>query len=187
MCEQLYPELEQVSYSYSQAGWNNPQENGDLPVFFVSYEFKQERQETFKSLGINRVPAIGFSQPSHAKISNKEFKESEMWMVGHDENVEAPKTLENLNKIMNKDVQLKYTLNRILMGNLIIFGLAAVAWFSRNFVLEIIHIKPLWYIGAAIVFVMCIGGTAYNMIHGVPSFKYARDEASGQTYIEEYF
>jgi len=108
-------------------------------------------------------------------------------MVGHDENVEAPKTLENLNKILNKDVQLKYTFYRIMMGNIVIVVLAAVAWFSKSFVLEIIKIKPLWYFGTALVFIMCIGGTAYNMIHGVPNFKYAKDEASGNYYIEEYF
>jgi len=34
---------------------------------------------------------------------------------------------------------------------------------------------------------MCIGGTAYNMIHGVPNFRYAKDEASGNYYIDEYF
>lgn len=101
--------------------------------------------------------------------------------------MEAPKTLENLNKIVNKDVQLKYTFQRIFMENILMIALFAIAWFSRNFVLEIIQIKPLWYIGSSLVFIMCIGGTAYNMIHGVPPFKYAQDKNSGNYYIEEYF
>ena len=74
-----------------------------------------------------------------------------------------------------------------MFGNIIIIALFAVAWFSRNLALELIQIKPLWYIGSALVFIMCIGGTAYNMIHGVPPFRYARDEASGNYYIDEYF
>lgn len=73
------------------------------------------------------------------------------------------------------------------MGNVLIIGVAAIAWFSKNLVLQLLQIKPLWYIGSAFIFIMCIGGTAYNMIHGVPPFKYAKDEASGNYYIDEYF
>lgn len=68
MCESLWPELEQVSYSFTQAGENNPQ-GSDLPVFFIAYEFKQERQGYFQELDIKRVPAIGFSKPSQANPS----------------------------------------------------------------------------------------------------------------------
>jgi hypothetical protein len=59
------------------------------------------------------------------------------------------------------------------MENILLIALFAIAWFSRNVVLDLIQYKILWYIGSAIVFVMCIGGTAYNMIHGVPPFRYA--------------
>lgn len=74
-----------------------------------------------------------------------------------------------------------------MLGNILILAFASVAWFGRNLALQLLKIKQLWYFGTALVFIMCIGGTAYNMIHGVPNFRYAKDEASGNYYIDEYF
>lgn len=96
-------------------------------------------------------------------------------MVGPEDTVEALKSLENINKIVGTNVPYNPPINfvRTITNNLIIIGLGAVAFMMRNFVLQILQVKILWYAGTSLVFILCIGGTAYNMIHGVPNFRYA--------------
>jgi hypothetical protein len=90
----------------------------------------------FVDMGIERVPGLGHSKPSMgSSVEARKFKKEEFWSVGNDDNVEAPKTLENLNRLMNKDVELKYTLYRILIGNFLIIGVLAAGWLMRNFLL----------------------------------------------------
>ena len=110
-------------------------------------------------------------------------------MVGNDDTVEALKSLENINKILGKNVPYNPPIDftKTFLNNIIIIGLALGAFLMRNFVLQIVQQKPLWYVGTGLIFILCIGGTAYNMIHGVPNFKYARDDSTGQVYVDEYF
>ena len=65
------------------------------------------------------------------------------------------------------------------MGNIVIIGIVTVLFMLRNFVRSLLMLKPVWYFITCFAFVLCIGGTAYNMIHGVPPWKYAQDPNSG--------
>lgn len=108
-------------------------------------------------------------------------------MVGMQDTVEAPMTLEKVSKMLGHHVELQYTIGRILQGNLLIIGVFAIIVMLRNFFREILLHKIVWYTGTALVFIFCIGGTAYNLIHGVPTFKMAQDQNTGVVYVDEYF
>jgi len=124
---------------------------------------------------VNRVPTVAWLRPELASSKSKKLQERDFWMVGNEDTVEALKSLENINKILGTNVPYNPPIEivRTILNNLVIIGLGAVAFFMRNFVLQIVQIKPIWYAGTALLFILCIGGTAYNMIHGVPNFRYA--------------
>lgn len=63
-CEVLENELPTVSYSYNYAGKDQKQ-GSELPSVFVQLEFTQDRRDIFEGLGVDRVPVIGVSRPSH--------------------------------------------------------------------------------------------------------------------------
>ncbi len=185
-CDELASELDIVSYSYYVAGEHlHEPESGELPIFFVSFEFEQSRRDLFIEMGVDRVPAIGVSTPKMASGS-RSFGEK-VWLISNDDNVEAQKALENINNLFKKDVQLSYTIKRILMGNVLIIGIVALAFIGRNFLRQMLMMKPVWFILSGVIFVACVGGTAYNMIHGVPTFRQAQDPNTGEIYVDEYF
>lgn len=185
-CEELKPELGIAAYSYVVAG-EHLDKDGELPIFFVQFDFDQSRKGAFTSLGVDRVPAVGISTPEMSKASQRTYRRENFWLITNDGNVEAQKTLENINNLFKKDVQLSYTLLRILTGNILLIGLASVAFFGRNIARKLLMIKMVWYWISAIAFIACVGGTAYNMIHGVPNFRQAQDPNTGEIYIDEYF
>jgi hypothetical protein len=45
---------------------------------------------------------------------------------------------------------------------------------------------PVWFLIAMMTFVICTGGIVYTVIHGVPWFKFDRDQF-GNVYVSEYF
>lgn len=48
-------------------------------------------------------------------------------------------------------------------------------------------LKPeVWFFIALTVFCICTGGIVYSIIHGMPWFKFDRDEF-GKVYVSEYF
>lgn len=61
-------------------------------------------------------------------------------MVGHEDTVEALKTLENINKILGTNVPYNPPIEiiRTILNNLVLIGLGATAFFLRNFVLQIV-------------------------------------------------
>jgi len=58
-------------------------------------------------------------------------------MVGHEDTVEALKSLENINKILGTNVPYNPPIEiiRTILNNLVLIGLGATAFFLRNFVL----------------------------------------------------
>jgi len=76
-------------------------------------------------------------KPEHARPENRKLKEKEFWMVGNDDTVEALKSLENINKILGKNVPYNPPIDftKTFLNNIIIIGLALGAFLMRNFVL----------------------------------------------------
>jgi ABC-type phosphate transport system permease subunit len=84
------------------------------------------------------------------------------------------------------DIELKYTLARILFANTVIVGLLVFVFFIKDTIRALLENRTFWKILTALIFILCIGGTAFNMIHKVPTFKYGQDQY-GNTIVEEYF
>ena len=90
ICAPFQDELSIASYSYSIAKQNEVDESGDkLPIFFVSFEFRQDRKPAFLKCGVNGVPFIGISNPERAMENNSEYDQGEKWQLQPDENIEA--------------------------------------------------------------------------------------------------
>ena len=67
-----------------------------------------------------------------------------------------------------------------------ILGAGCALFFLKGYIEMIIQNKAMWMIGTVVIFVLWIGGTAFNMIHTPPTFKYKYDQSGGLG-VEEYF
>jgi hypothetical protein len=189
-CVQIEEELKQVAYSYVQSGKCTKSEENPRPIFFSKIEYGEETGEFFVSSDFNSVPILALLSPetkNKLRVSFKlEYPEKHLWKISTQDFFDAGKILEHVNKITHNNIELKYTLYRIMAGNIIIFGAIGVLFFFRDYIGLILQNKIVWMIGTSIIFIQCVGGIAFNMIHKVPTFRYAQDE-NGEVYIEEYF
>lgn len=189
-CEDTYSELYQVANSYISAGKHTPTDKSEKPVFFAKLEFNKMNEDLFRLSEFTSVPILTLATDELSKFYlaqgfakyDKHFE----WRMNPQDFVDAGKILEHINKLTNHSVELRYTLNRVLLGNGLILGLVAIVFFFKDHLAALLRIRIIWVIGTAIIFIMCIGGTAFNMIHRVPTFKYGHDQ-SGNMVVEEYF
>jgi len=182
-------ELNEAAYSYIQANKHNPEDKDAVPVIFAKLEFNADHEILFRHCGFTSVPILALAKPELAKTfaetgESKYPKELE-WKLSTQDFFDAGKILEHINKITHNNVELKYTFMRIMMGNLLILTILGVLFFFKDTLGQLLQHKIVWMIISVVVFVMCIGGTAFNMIHKVPTFRYAYDQ-SGNMYVEEY-
>lgn len=189
-CVLIEGELEQVSNSYIKAGKHRTENNNRIPVFFVKFEYNQQHQDIFMASEFQSVPILTLATNKLAKQYQEKkkavYSSKHEWKISSQDFHDAGKLLEHVNKITNLEVELKYTFYRIMAGNTLIFGACAVLFFFKDKISTLLQNKIVWIIGTAIIYVQCIGGVAFNLIHRVPTFKYGSD-GSGGMIIEEYF
>lgn len=189
-CIAIETELEQVAYSYVQSGKHLPQEGTQRAIFFVKAEYRRENADIFIASDFSSVPIICLATPELAKQFTEKgtakYEEKYEWKISTQDFSDAGKLLEHVNKVSKNEVELKYTLYRILTGNLIIFAAFGILFFFRDFLGNLLRNKLVWMIGTALIYIQCIGGVAFNIIHKVPTFKYGFDKSGGMI-VEEYF
>jgi len=93
--------------------------------------------------------------------------------------------MEFLNKRTNLNVKTQITFlhqltNMVIMGAILIVGV-----FLVKLLKDIIINPTVWFVGSCAVFIVCVGGVVYSIIHGVPWFKLERTQ-SGQVVVAEY-
>ena len=189
-CVSTEQELREAAYSYLQAGKHQVSETNPRPIFFAKIEYNKNTEEYFRISEYQSVPILSVSTPE----MGKEYVDTKMmlypknleWRISGQDFVDAGKILEHLNKVTNNEVELKFTLGRILMGNVLIFSVLGILFFFKDQIGDIIQQRLIWMFGTAAIYIMCIGGTAFNMIHRVPTFRYGHDQ-SGNVVVEEYF
>lgn len=188
-CVDIEKELQQVSYSYIKSN-KHLLEHTQRPIFFVKIEYNQANSEIFAASGFQSVPIICLANEKlakkYAKNGDAKYDSKYEWKMSTQDFHDAGKLLEHVNKVTHSDVELKYTLYRIMMGNILIFGIAGVLFFFKDYLGGLLRNKTIWMVGTAIIYIQCIGGIAFNMIHKVPTFKYGHDSTGGMV-VEEYF
>lgn len=189
-CVSMESELSEVANSYINAKKHLVDPKDGSSIFFAKLEYSQDTEIMFQKCGFTSVPILALSKPEiarqHAEQKTSKYPKDMEWRLSSQDFFDAGKILEHVNKITNENVELKYTLLRIMQGNFLIFALWVLAFFFKDHIGYLLQQKVVWIAGTVVVFIMCVGGTAFNMIHKVPTFRYGHD-ASGNVVVEEYF
>jgi len=189
-CVSIEGELKEVAYSYIQSDKHKPSD-GSRPIFFAKVEYNDEKTGMFFAASdFSSVPILGFA---NSELKNEYYLnyhltyiDKYLWKFSSQDFNDAGKLLEHVNKLSGENVEQKYTMYRIMAGNALIFSVIGVLFFFKDNIGSLLQNKYVWIVGTSLIFIQCVGGIAFNMIHKVPTFKYAQD-SNGEVYIEEYF
>ena len=110
----------------------------------------------------------------------------DLWQVRMDETVDASRILEYVNKRTNRNVEVKLPLSTVVMRNVVGATVLIGALLLVMQIHKLLLNTKVWLLIAYTGFVMCVGGTVYNTLNGIPWFKLERDEYGGVR-VAEYF
>jgi hypothetical protein len=91
-----------------------------------------------------------------------------------------------MNKRLNTDIKLVFPFTTVLFKNIIFMGILVALGFAIKYIRVVLLQPEVWFMIAMMTFLICTGGIVYSVIHGVPWFKFERDQYGGM-YISEYF
>lgn len=190
-CVNLDSELAQVSHTYYKAGiYEDADETHDVPTFFARIEFNQENREAFLMSEFQSAPVLVLATKDVADQYKEDKKviydDKTQWVMAAQDVVEASVLIDHVNRLTGNKLNIRYTLMRTAQGTIVILAALTALFLLRDHLANIIQNRVAWFVGSSIVYIACVGGIAFSLIHSMPTFKYAQDEA-GNLRIEEYF
>mmetsp|Transcript_8624 Transcript_8624/g.9804 ORF Transcript_8624/g.9804 Transcript_8624/m.9804 type:complete len:362 (-) Transcript_8624:34-1119(-) len=188
-CVTFEGELTEVAYSYYKASRHLVKEDNKIPTFFAKIEYTQGNQQAFQLSSMQSVPVLTLATKSlsetYVKTNTLKYSDKLLWSLGQTDFVDAGKFIEHVNKITHNQIDIRYTFIRTLSGTALILGALGVLFLLKNKLASLIQNRVIWVIGSAIVYILCVGGIAFTLIHSMPTFKYGQDQ-SGSLFVEEY-
>jgi hypothetical protein len=156
-------------------------------VFFGILYFSSTTQPIFMSHNFKTVPFLTVSLQKNKRLESEEFyKEEDRWLIRADQVHDSQTIIDYFNKRLNTNTKLVLPFSTILQRNLIFLVIVIILVSTLKYV-RIVLLQPhVWFLIAMMVFVICTGGIVYTIIHGVPWFKFDRDQF-GNVYVSEYF
>mmetsp|Transcript_41020 Transcript_41020/g.30173 ORF Transcript_41020/g.30173 Transcript_41020/m.30173 type:complete len:98 (+) Transcript_41020:446-739(+) len=91
-----------------------------------------------------------------------------------------------MNKRLQTQVKLVFPFSVILQRNLMFLAVVLVFVSVVKYIRMVLLEPAVWFTIAMMVFLICTGGIVYSVIHGVPWFRFDRDQF-GNVYVSEYF
>ncbi len=182
LCEQVRNEFEQVSDSFVNMDGFKP----DVPahkraVFFVVVYYSDETTPILKKLKLPATTSILYTTPYNILMDDNNepyIKYDEDFVIAYkdrSDNVMAHKILEFVNAKSGRKFELKKNPLVFLSYFVLFIGVLFVGYLLfKNF--KGFFLSPiLWHVGSCAVYIICIGGIVYNMIHGAPFAKFDRE------------
>ena len=182
LCEAVKNEFYQVSDSFRTFdGYKPDMTNRKRAVFFGILYYSDESNAIFKSLKLPSTTSILYTTPNNINIDDNNDAsiqyDEDFVMPFRDrrEGVYAHKIMEFANAKSGRKFILKK--NPILFFAYFIMFMAVLFLGYTAFTnFKFIFLSPyLWIIGSFMVYIICIGGIVYNIIHGTPFAKMDRD------------
>ena len=157
------------------------------PVFFGVINHNKDNNQAFIKVNFKTVPYVTVSTQKTKRFENEEFyKEEDRWLVGKDQIYDASKILEFMNKRLNTDIKLQYPFIYTLQKNITFFIVVSALLFALKYIRLALLSPIVWFAISMATYCICTGGIVYAIIHGVPWFKFERNEY-GAVYVSEYF
>jgi len=173
-CAELSEMMKTVVYSYREARADYPYTSAtgqrSRAVFFAVLEYSQENQELYMQHGFQSVPNLLITHPKSVFYdgSKYHFPKDDMWEFSLSSEVPVHKLLDFINSRTNRSIELKFTALQVLTGLtkwcLLITVLTTVffklrSWITSPYVLFLLGL---------IVYFLCVSGTVYVILNGVP-------------------
>ena len=182
LCEAVKNEFYQVADSFREFdGFKPEMANRKRAVFFGILYYSEETSQIFKSLKLPSTTSILYTTPNNIQLDDNNeayIKYDEDFVTAYkerSENIYAHKMLEFVNAKSGRKIELKK--NPILFVFYFIIFLSVLSlgfYLFTNF--KQVFLSPyLWLIGSFAVYIICIGGIVYNIIHGTPFAKFDRE------------
>ncbi|CAI2373292.1 unnamed protein product [Moneuplotes crassus] len=190
-CEVFESELSEVAYTYHSAGMHLDQDlDSKLPIFFAKIEFNQNNREAFLISEFNSAPILAIATKKEADQYKEEKKViydgKTSWVMSAQDVTEAGVLIEHVNRMTGNKLPIRYTMLRTAKGTILILIALGILFFLKDKLASLIQNRIVWFIGSAVVYLQCVGGVAFSLIHSMPTFRYGQDE-SGNLIVEEFF
>jgi oligosaccharyltransferase complex subunit gamma len=182
LCEAVKNEYFQLAESYREfEGFKPEMATRKRAVFFGILYYSDETSQIFRNLKLPSTTSMLYTSPSNIQLDDNNesyIKFDEDFVVGYKERSEvifAHKMLEFANAKSGRKFELKK--NPILFVFYFVVFLAVLGmgfFLFTNF--KPFFLSPyLWLLGSFAVYIICIGGIVYNIIHGTPFAKFNRE------------
>ncbi|CAD8107191.1 unnamed protein product [Paramecium sonneborni] len=173
LCNDLNEQYQKVAKFYSDSGALYKSES-KRAVFFATMIFNDKNKQVFEQLGFVSAPNLFVSQPHIVFVPQDErerYLRDMKWSISYtDGTVTAHKFLEFINKRTGRQIDYKASTSEALTVIGILLG--ALTMGAILFIIgRPLFLNPkLWFIGSIIIFITCLAGVVYNIIHNVPFF-----------------
>ena len=182
LCERVKNEFIQVSDSYrDENGFKPDMINRKRAVFFAIIYYGEDTSSIFKSLKFPSLTTILYTTPQNIQINEMGetyIKYDEDYIISYHERSDKIYALKMM-EFANAKSQRKFPLKKDpieFMGYFILFCIVIFIGFSIYRSFKSLFLSPIvWLIGSIAVFIICIGGIVYNILHGTPFAKFDRD------------
>lgn len=181
LCDSVTEEFMKAAESYQfSEGYKPDMAQRKRAVFFGILYYSDDTSLIFKNLKLPSTTSLLYTTPSNIQLddNNEAFvKYDEDFVIGYKERSDlilAHKMLEFVNaKSGRRIVEKKNPIVFLLYFITFIFILGSGFYLFNNF--KQFFMSPyLWLVGSLLVYIICIGGIVYNIIHGTPFAKFDR-------------
>ena len=178
-CDTIKEEFFKVAESfYEQRAYNPDLNNKKRAVFFAVLHYSDEAKDIFKMLKLPTQTTIMYTTPFNIEVNDKNepfVKYDEENIIAYKERRDfssAHKILEFVNAKSRRSIELKKNPIMFLLYFTIFCSILYVgAYLYKHF--KFVLLSPyIWAFVSLSVYIICIGGIVYNIIHGAPFAKF---------------
>jgi hypothetical protein len=180
-CDMIKEEFNKVAYSYYDVNAYKPDlANKKRAVVFGVLHYSEDSNDIFKSLKLPSQTTIMYTSPHDILVNDKNdayIKYDEETIITYRDRrdyASAHKILEFVNNKSKRSIELKKNPILFLFYFVCFCGILAFGHFLYQHFKWILLSPYLWIIGSFAIYIICIGGIVYNIIHGAPFAKYDR-------------
>jgi oligosaccharyltransferase complex subunit gamma len=181
-CEAVKSAFGQVGDSFLEMeGYKPDMSNRKRAVFFGILYYSEDATQIFKSLKLPSTTAILYTTPNNILLDDNNeayIKYDEDFVMSYkdrNDGVYAHKILEFINAKSGRKVEMKKD-PLLFVLYFVIFLITLAGGYKLFISFKPVFLSPtLWLIGSFAVYIICIGGIVYNMIHGTPFAKFNRE------------
>ena len=169
-CGVLNPIFKRVAYSYKASDGNlaiSTEEEKLKPVIFATLEYSQEALDILQKFQFQSLPNIyvstkSFTEEGYAYSIDK----SKLLTYKEGKEYNDEKVLKYLNERTGRKVEVKVRVSEyVKLGLFYVSLITLVLIFVRSIIYH--HFNPkFWWVLSMIVYVVCMGGVVYDIIHG---------------------